>query len=118
MTATATFTHLHLHSEYSLLVGHNRISPLIERIAELGMTAVALTDHGNLFGAAEFHTVAKRAGIKPILGIEAYIAPGARTVRAKSTLGPDRGFHLVLLARNNQGWKNLRKLSSDAYLKG
>ena len=118
MTATATFTHLHLHSEYSLLDGHNRISPLIERIAELGMTAVALTDHGNLFGAAEFHTVAKRAGIKPILGIEAYVAPEARTVRAKSTLGPDRGFHLVLLARNNQGWKNLLKLSSDAYLKG
>jgi DNA polymerase-3 subunit alpha len=118
MTATATFTHLHLHSEYSLLDGHNRITPLVERIAELGMTAVALTDHGNLFGAAEFHMVAKRAGIKPILGIEAYVAPEARTVRTKSTLGPDRGFHLVLLARNNRGWQNLLKLSSDAYLKG
>ena len=118
MKSNATFTHLHLHSEYSLLDGHNRIKPLVERIAELGMTAVALTDHGNLFGAAEFYTVAKRAGIKPILGIEAYVAPEARTKRAKSTLGPDGGFHLVLLARNNQGWQNLLKLSSDAYMNG
>ncbi|MDP7029643.1 MAG: DNA polymerase III subunit alpha [Phycisphaerales bacterium] len=118
MTASPRFTHLHLHSEYSLLDGHSRISPLIDRIAELGMSAVALTDHGNLFGAAEFYTTAKRAGIKPILGIEAYVAPEARTDHRPSSVGPDGGFHLVLLARNTKGWQNLLRLSSDAYLKG
>jgi DNA polymerase-3 subunit alpha len=82
------------------------------------MTSVALTDHGNLFGAAEFFLAANSVGIKPILGIEAYVAPEQRTMRAKSKLGPDGGFHLVLLARTDEGWGNLVKLSSDAYLKG
>ncbi len=118
MTASPRFTHLHLHSEYSLLDGHSRITPLIERIADLGMTSVALTDHGNLFGAAEFYTSAKKAGVKPILGIEAYVAPEARTDHRPSTAGPDGGFHLVLLARTTRGWQNLLRLSSDAYLKG
>ncbi len=118
MTTSPRFTHLHLHSEYSLLDGHSRISPLIERIAELGMTSVALTDHGNLFGAAEFFTTAKKAGVKPILGIEAYVAPEARALHRPSQLGPDGGFHLVLLARTTQGWQNLLRLSSDAYLSG
>ncbi len=112
------FTHLHLHSEYSLLDGHNRITRLVNRVADLGMTAVALTDHGNLYGAAEFHIAARNAGIKPILGIEAYVAPESRTMRSPSKLGPDGGFHLVLLARTNEGWGNLLKLSSDAFLKG
>jgi len=117
-TDTPRFTHLHLHSEYSLLDGHNRIQRLVDRVADLGMTSVALTDHGNLFGAAEFHTRATAAGVKPILGIEAYVAPESRSLRAKTETGPSGGFHLVLLARTNEGWSNLLKLSSDAYLKG
>ena len=116
--AKPQFTHLHLHSEYSLLDGANRIGPLLKRVADLGMKSVALTDHGNLFGIAEFFLAANKAGIKPILGIEAYVAPEKRGMRAKSKIGPDGGFHLVLLAQTNEGWGNLVKLSSDAYLNG
>ncbi len=122
------FVHLHLHSEYSLLDGGNRIDALIKRVKQLGMSAVAVTDHGNLFGAMEFYEAAKKAGIKPILGIEAYIAPdhegvaGDRRSRVaiKPTVGKaqDGGFHLVLLAQNLTGWRNLMKLSSDAFLQG
>ena len=79
--ATDQFVHLHLHTHYSLLDGGNRIDRLIARVKELGMSAVAVTDHGNLHGAMEFYTAAKDAGIKPILGIEAYVAPGDRTDR-------------------------------------
>jgi DNA polymerase-3 subunit alpha len=111
------FAHLHLHSEYSLLDGGNRIDKLIARVKELGMTAVALTDHGNMFGAIEFYREAKDKGIKPILGIEAYVALGDRTDKTFKG-GGDGGYHLVLLARNMKGWKNLLKLSSDAYLNG
>jgi DNA polymerase-3 subunit alpha len=117
------FVHLHLHSEYSLLDGGNRIGRLVDRVKELGMTAVAVTDHGNLHGAAEFHRKAKAAGIKPILGIEAYVAPdrdgrpGDRRDRTHTGVA-DGGFHLVLLAQNATGWANLLKLSSDAYLNG
>ena len=117
-SAEHRFAHLHLHSEYSLLDGANRIKPLLQHVADLGMTAVALTDHGNLHGAVEFYTAAQKCGIKPILGIEAYVAPEQRAMRAKSTKGPDGGFHLVLLARTNTGWGNLLRLSSDAYLQG
>ncbi len=111
------FVHLHLHSEYSLLDGGNAIDRLIARVAELGMDAVALTDHGNLHGAIDFYNAAKKAGIKPILGIEAYVAPGDRTHREFTGVA-DGGFHLVLLAENITGWRNLLKLSSDAYLRG
>ncbi|MHC5113117.1 MAG: DNA polymerase III subunit alpha [Planctomycetota bacterium] len=111
------FTHLHLHTEYSLLDGGNRIDRLMARVAELGMDAVAITDHGNLHGAVEFHTKAKAAGIKPILGIEAYVAVGDRTER-KPTGIADGGFHLVLLAENGAGWRNIVRLSSDAFLNG
>lgn len=111
------FAHLHLHSEYSLLDGGNRVDKLIARVKELGMTSVALTDHGNLFGAMAFYREAKAQGIKPILGIEAYVAHGDRTDKNFKGSG-DGGFHLVLLARNMQGWKNLLKLSSDAYVNG
>jgi DNA polymerase-3 subunit alpha len=111
------FAHLHLHTEYSLLDGGNKITRLMERVKELGMSAVAITDHGNLHGAAEFYTKAKAAGVKPILGIEAYVAVGDRRER-KATGIADGGFHLVLLAENDQGWRNLLKLSSDAYLNG
>ena len=111
------FVHLHLHTEYSLLDGGNRIRPLMKRVGELGMSSVAITDHGNLYGCAEFHRAAKAEGIKPILGIEAYVAPGDRRNRTK-TGGKDGGYHLVLLAETNEGWANLLQLSSDAYANG
>jgi len=112
-----TFVHLHLHSEYSLLDGGNKIDALLHRVKELGMDAVAVTDHGNLFGAYEFYSKAKAAKIKPILGIEAYVALGDRRDRHPTGIR-DGGFHLVLLAQNNEGWKNLVKLSSDSFLHG
>ncbi len=118
-----TFAHLHLHSEFSLLDGGNRVDRLINRVKELGMSAVALTDHGNLHGAVSFYNKAKDAGIKPIMGIEAYVAPDVngktsdRTNREYTGVS-DGGFHLVLLAENQTGWQNLLKLSSDAYLNG
>jgi DNA polymerase III subunit alpha len=130
MPSSARFVHLHLHSEYSLLDGGNRVSQLVERVRALGMDAVALTDHGNLFGAVEFYLACKQAGIQPILGIEAYVAPdGVPGVagellqrsdrRYKKTLGvADGGFHLVLLAENGTGWRNLIQLSSDAFVEG
>ena len=111
------FVHLHLHSEYSLLDGGNKIDPLLEKVKEFGMGAVAITDHGNLHGAFEFFNKAKKHGVKPIFGIEAYVAPADRTDR-KPTGVRDGGFHLVLLAENILGWNNLVKLSSDAFLKG
>jgi DNA polymerase-3 subunit alpha len=111
------FVHLHLHTEYSLLDGAIRIDRLLERVKALGMDAVAVTDHGNLHGAMEFNRKATAAGIKPILGIEAYVAPADR--REKSSTGfADGGFHLVLLAETNTGWDNLLKLSSDAFVNG
>jgi DNA polymerase-3 subunit alpha len=116
-STSSQFVHLHLHSEYSLLDGGNRVDRLVDRVKTLGMDAVAVTDHGNLHGAIQFYNTAKKAGIKPILGIEAYVAPGDR--RNKEFTGvADGGYHLVLLAENMAGWKNLLKLSSDAYLEG
>ena len=111
------FVHLHLHSEYSLLDGGNRIKRLVARVKELGMDSVAVTDHGNLFGALEFYMAAKEAGVKPILGIEAYVAPGDRRDRTPTGVA-DGGFHLVLLAQDLRGWRNMVKLSSDAFLNG
>ncbi|MCA9305980.1 MAG: DNA polymerase III subunit alpha, partial [Phycisphaerales bacterium] len=111
------FVHLHLHSEYSLLDGGNRLDRLIARVKELGMDSVAVTDHGNLFGAMSFYRKAKDAGIKPILGIEAYVAPGDRRDRTHTGV-MDGGFHLVLLAENNKGWENLLYLSSESFRTG
>jgi DNA polymerase III subunit alpha len=111
------FVHLHLHSEYSLLDGGNKIGRLVQRVKELGMDAVAVTDHGNLYGAVEFYNKAKAAGIKPILGIEAYVAPEDRTHKQPTGIA-DGGFHLVLLAENNTGWRHLLKLSSDSFRNG
>ena len=111
------FVHLHLHSEYSLLDGGNRVDKLVARVAELGMHAVAVTDHGNLFGAVAFYETAKRAGVKPILGCEAYVAPRGRTDRTHTGV-MDGGYHLVLLAENSRGWNNLLYLASEAYLSG
>ncbi len=111
------FVHLHLHTEYSLLDGGNRIDKLISRVKELGMTSVAITDHGNLFGALAFAQEARKQGIKPILGCEAYVAPGERQDRTHTGV-MDGGYHLVLLAENQTGWNNLMRLGSEAYLTG
>jgi len=111
------FVHLHLHTEYSLLDGGNRIDRLVDRVKELGMDSVAVTDHGNLFGAMAFYGAAKEAGIKPILGVEAYVAPGDRRDRTFTGV-QDGGYHLVLLAENETGWRNLLYLCSEAYLTG
>jgi len=122
-TTPLVFAHLHLHTEYSLLDGGNRVDRLLRRVKELGMDAVAVTDHGNLFGAMEFYTKAKAANVKPILGIEAYVAPdrdgkpGDRRDRTHTGV-MDGGYHLVLLAENLAGWKNLLKLSSDSFING
>ncbi len=116
-TGAAGFVHLHLHTEYSLLDGGNRIDRLMERVKELGMSAVACTDHGNLFGAAEFYLAARERGLKPILGVEAYVAPGDRTDRTYTGVS-DGGYHLVLLAENDTGWRNLLYLCSEAFMTG
>ncbi len=110
------FVHLHTHSHYSLLDGLAKIDEIVSRVKELGMDSIAITDHGNLYGAIEFYKAARSAKIKPILGIEAYIAPGAHTDRA--TTHDERYYHLILLAENETGWKNLLKLVTKSYLDG
>lgn len=112
------FVHLHTHSEYSLLDGANRIPDLVERVQRLGMDSLAITDHGNLHGAWAFYEEAKRRGIRPILGFEAYLAFGPRTARERPADAPAAYSHLVLLARNRTGYHNLIKLSSLAWLDG
>ena len=112
-----SFVHLHSHTSYSLLDGAGKIKEMVQRAAELNMKALAITDHGNMFGAVEFYDEAKKAGIKPILGMEAYIAPRERQLR-KAVEGESHSYHLVLLAKNETGFKNLMKLSSRAYLEG
>jgi len=111
------FTHLHLHSQYSLLDGAVTFEGLFERCKKLGMNAVAVTDHGNMFGAVEFYTKAKAAEIKPIIGIEAYVAPGSRLDRTKTSIS-DAAYHLILLAQDNTGYRNLLKLASAGYVDG
>lgn len=111
-----SFVHLHTHSHYSLLDGLAKIDELVARVKELGMDSIALTDHGNLYGAIEFYQKAKKAGIKPILGVEAYLAPKHRTDR--NSLNSDKYFHIILLAQNNTGWKNLLQLVTKANLEG
>lgn len=111
------FVHLHCHSEYSLLDGANRLEDLVRRAAEFGQPAVALTDHGCLHGALVFYDVARRAGLKPILGMEAYVAPRGRAERRRES-GERGAYHLVLLARDEEGYRNLVKLSSLGYTEG
>lgn len=111
------FVHLHCHTHYSLLDGANRIPELVEQTKKLGMTAAAITDHGNLFGAIEFYTECKAAGINPVIGYEAYLAPGSRTDKTPARRG-EAYSHLTLLAKNVTGFKNLIKLSSLAYTEG
>jgi len=113
-----SFVHLHNHSMYSLLDGGQRIDAMLERVAEMDMPAVALTDHGNLFGAVEFHDKARAHGIKPILGCEVYVAPGDRRDRSPVAGRTKPYYHMLLLARNETGWKNLIQLVSRAYTEG
>jgi DNA polymerase-3 subunit alpha len=113
-----SFVHLHTHSEFSLLDGANRLDDLVRRAREYEMPALALTDHGCLFGAWSFHKAARKAGVKPIVGMEAYVAPGDRRDRSRSGQGERAYYHLVLLARDLQGYRNLVKLSSLGYTEG
>ncbi len=117
MPAPETFVHLHVHSEYSLLDGACRIPELAKRAAELKMPALALSDHGNLFGAIEFYKECRANGVKPIIGCEVYLAPGSRLER-KANSPKEAATHLLLLARNETGYKNLVKLVSAAHLEG
>ena len=113
------FVHLHCHSHYSLLDGASKIPALVRRAKSLGMPAIAVTDHGNLHGAVEFLREAKAADLKPIIGMEAYVAPGRRTERSGGGhSGNEHNFHLTLLARNGEGVRNLMRLSSMAFLEG
>ncbi|MFM9906487.1 MAG: DNA polymerase III subunit alpha [Nitrospiraceae bacterium] len=112
------FVHLHLHTQFSLLDGANQIEPLVQQIKSFNQPAVAMTDHGNMFGAIEFYRKAKEAGIKPIIGCEAYMAPGSRLAAKDSGLAHNDYYHLILLARNLTGYQNLIKLVSKAYLEG
>src|SRR6267378_1954210 len=113
-----SFVHLHTHSEYSLLDGANRIPELLDRIQTLGMDSLAITDHGNLYGAWSFYEEAKARKIRPILGFEAYLAFGSRHAREKVADAPAAYSHLVLLAKNKIGYQNLIKLSSIGFLEG
>src|SRR5689334_4459776 len=111
-----SFVHLHLHTEYSLLDGSIRMKELIKKAVEFEMPAVAITDHGNLFGAIEFYQEARRAGVKPIIGCEAYIAPGSHKDRPASRR--ESAYHITLLAENEIGYHNLLKLITTAHLDG
>lgn len=112
-----SFVHLHVHTEYSLLDGSNKIQEYVARVKELGMDAAAITDHGVMYGVIDFYRAAREAGVKPVLGCEVYVAPGSRFDREKVE-GEDRYFHLVLLAENNQGYANLMKIVSRGFTEG
>src|SRR5512132_1701567 len=112
------FAHLHLHTDYSLLDGAIQIKPLAKRTEELGMTACAMTDHGNMFGAISFYNAMKNHGVKPIIGCETYITRGSRKDRAAGAPGEKANFHLILLAKNLEGYQNLVRLTSKAYTEG
>src|SRR6266566_5644694 len=112
------FTHLHLHTDYSLLDGAIQIKPLAKRTEELGMTACAMTDHGNMFGAISFYNAMKSRGVNPIIGCETYITRGSRKDRAASAPGEKANFHLILLAKDLEGYRNLVRLTSKAYTEG
>ena len=112
------FAHLHVHTEYSLLDGSNKIKECVARVKELGMDSVAITDHGVMFGVIDFYRAAKAAGIKPVLGCEVYVAPGSRFDKETVGSGDDRYYHLVLLAENDTGYHNLMKIVSRGFTEG
>ena len=118
MPSSEDFVHLHVHSHFSLLDGACKLPDLASRAAELGMSALALTDHGSMYGVVQFLKAAEKAGIKPIIGYESYVAPGARTSREATGPRQAAGSHLTLLAENDAGYHNLLKLSSTAFLDG
>ncbi len=111
------FAHLHVHTEYSLLDGSNKITEYVKRVKELGMTAAAITDHGVMYGVIDFYRAAKEAGINPVLGCEVYVAPGSRFEK-EAGANEDRYYHLVLLAENNTGYANLMKIVSRGFTEG
>ena len=113
---SAGFVHLHVHTQHSLLDGAIRVSDLLKKCQEFGMESVSITDHGAMFGALEFYTKAKKAGIKPIVGCELYVAPGDR--RERKAVDGQTAFHLILLAMNIEGYQNLMKLASIAQFEG
>ena len=111
------FAHLHVHTEFSLLDGSNKIKEYVRYVKELGMDSAAITDHGVMYGAVDFYKAAKEAGINPIIGCEVYVAPHSRFDR-ELTGGEDRYYHLVLLAENNTGYANLVKIVSKGFTEG
>ena len=111
------FAHLHVHTEYSLLDGSNKIKEYVARVKELGMNSAAITDHGVMYGVIEFYREAKKAGINPVLGCEVYVAPNSRFDR-EVTGGDDLYYHLVLLAENDKGYANLMKIVSKGFTEG
>ncbi len=113
-----SFAHLHVHTEYSLLDGSNKIRECISRVKELGMDSVAITDHGVMFGVIDFYRAAKAEGIRPVLGCEVYVAPGSRFDKEAAGSGDDRYYHLVLLAENDLGYHNLMKIVSRGFTEG
>ena len=112
-----SFVHLHVHTEYSLLDGSNKITEYVARVKELGMNSAAITDHGVMFGVIDFYRAAKSAGINPILGCEVYVAPGSRFEK-NAGANEDRYYHLVLLAENQKGYENLTKIVSKGFVEG
>jgi len=112
---TDQFVHLHNHSEFSLLDGFSRLDDMVNRAVELDQPAIALTDHGNLHGAIDIYQSAKKAGIKPIIGVEGYVADGARDERNPQKRSP---FHTTLLAQNRVGYQNLLKLVTASHIEG
>ena len=111
------FTHLHLHTEYSLLDGSGKIKEMVARVKELGMDSMAITDHGVMYGVIDFYKACKAEDIKPVLGCEVYVAPNSRFDREPGS-SEDRYFHLILLAENNTGYNNLMKIVSKGFLEG
>ena len=111
------FTHLHVHTEYSLLDGSSKIGELAARAKELGMDSMAITDHGVMYGVIDFYRAARAVGVKPIIGCEVYVSPGSRFDR-ETVHGEDRYYHLVLLAENNTGYQNLMKIVSKGFVDG
>ncbi|MDZ7796838.1 MAG: PHP domain-containing protein [Candidatus Marinimicrobia bacterium] len=114
----ADFVHIHTHSDYSTLDGALKIETIVKIAKDMGLPAVSLTDHGNMFGAVELFNQAKKAGIKPIIGCEMYVVNGSRHERISTKNEERKYFHLVLLAASEQGYKNLIKLTSRGYLEG
>ena len=109
------FSHLHVHTEYSMLDGLSRLEPLVGRAKELGMDSLAITDHGGMYGAIDFYQIAKSEGIRPIIGCEMYVAPGSRHERNPNERSP---YHMTVLAKNNTGYQNLAKLITMSHLEG